>query len=152
MPNPDLQLFKYQTEAKLWACGRRGEGGTVIIQDGKLSAEIELAPTSFDLLILLIEAAQRVRKEDEEWAPTGFLSAKELQREMTKQAGGTMNKRRADPEHVTKAIHRLRKGIGVGLFARRGWRSYAMRLLEKTRLGYRISTEPSNLHLVFLGA
>jgi hypothetical protein len=152
MPKPDSQPFKYQTEAKLWACGRRGEGGTVIIQEGKLSAEIELAPSSFDLLIMLIEAAQRKRKVDEPWAPIGFLSGKELQREMTRQAGGKTNLQVADPEHVTKAIHRLRKGIGEGLFARGGWRSYAMRLLEKTRLGYRLSTEPSNLHLVFLGA
>jgi len=138
------------SQARLWACGRWGQGGTLIIHDGELQATIELSAALFDLLAILIRAAKKADPVAP-WAPVGFLSAEELRRELTKLAGGSMSLPLADQENVVKAIYRVRKQIGEVLFPKGDSDDYAKRLLEKTNLGYRLSTDPGNLHLVFLG-
>jgi len=150
MSKPSSNPFGYLTRARLWACGRPGEGGSVVIQDGALYAKIALPAASFDVLIIFIQAAKRA-KASEPWVPVEFLSVKELRRELTKQAGGSMRLQRVGPDYVIRAIHRLRKAIGEALFPKGGGGSYIMQLLEKTNLGYRLSTDASNLHLGILG-
>ncbi len=101
-------------------------------------------------MAILILAAQRMGGGPS-WVPAGFLTVEELRTEITRQAGGTMRLPLTDPEHVIKAVYRLRKRIGNAPFPKEGREPYAKRLLEKTNLGYRLSTAPENLHLVILG-
>jgi len=142
--------FPFQTESCLWAVGRWGEGGTVVIQEGELQAKVVLSAALFDLMAILIVAAQRAR-DGPSWVPAGFLTVDELREEITRRAGGTMSLPLADPEHVIKAIYRLRKRIGKALLPKEEGKRYAKLLLEKTNLGYRLSTALDNLHLVILG-
>jgi hypothetical protein len=150
MSAPSLNPFAYQTEARLWACGRWGQGGTVVLEDGDLQASIELSAAPFDVVALLIRAAKKAEPEGD-WAPVGFLSAEELRRALTKLGGGTMRLPLADPENVVKTIHRIRQRLAASLFPKGDGADYARRLLETTNLGYRLSTNPGNLHLVILG-
>ncbi len=142
--------FEFQTKSRLWAVGRWGDGGTVLIQEGELQAKVVLSAALFDLMAILILAAQRMGGGPS-WVPAGFLTVEELRTEITRQAGGTMRLPLTDPEHVIKAVYRLRKRIGNAPFPKEGREPYAKRLLEKTNLGYRLSTAPENLHLVILG-
>ncbi len=150
MSEPTLNPYPFQTQSRLWAVGHRAGEGTVIIQDGGRQVKVRLSPLLFDVMAILILAAQRT-PGSEAWVPAGFLTVEELRREITHQAGGTMDLPLADPEHVIKAIYRLRKQIGKALFPKEGGEEYAKQLLEKTNLGYRLSTAPENLHLVILG-
>jgi hypothetical protein len=56
-----------------------------------------------------------------------------------------------DPENVVKTIHRIRQRLAATLFPKGDGAHYVKRLLETTNLGYRLSTNPENLHLVILG-
>jgi hypothetical protein len=150
MSKPNANPFEYLTQARIWAYGRWGQDGTVVLQDGDLQATIELSPALFDILAVLIRAARKADPEAD-WDPVGFVSAEELRRALTKLAGGTMRLPLADRENIVKAIHRVRKRIREVLFPKGGGDDYAMQLLEKTNLGYRLSTNPRNLHLVILG-
>jgi hypothetical protein len=150
MSEPNADPFEYQTQARLWAYGRWGQGGTVVLQVGDLQVNIELSAALFDVLAILICAAKKAEAETR-WAPVGFLSTEELRRELTKLAGGTMILPLADSNNVVKAIYRVRKLIGEALFPKGEGDHYAKRLLEKTNLGYRLSTDPTNLHLLILG-
>jgi hypothetical protein len=109
-----------------------------------------LSAALFDLLAILILAAKRP-EDIATGAPVGFLSVKELRREITRHAGGTMSLPLADPEHVIKTVYRLRKQIGMALFPKEGAEQFAKKLIEKTNLGYRIGTAPENAHLKILG-
>ena len=142
--------FPFQTQCCLWAVGRWGQGGTLVIEDAERHAAVVLSPALFDLMAILIRAAQRVSGAGS-WVPAGFLTVEELRREITRQAGGTMSLPLADPEHVIKAICRIRKKIGTALFPKGGGDRYAKQLLEKTNLGYRLSTAPENLTLEIFG-
>ena len=142
--------YEFQTKSHLWAVGRWGGGGTVLIREGELKAKVVLSARLFDLMAILILAAQRTGGGPS-WVPAGFLTVEELRAEITRQDGGTMSLPLVDSEHVTKAVHRFRQRIGKARFPKEGGVPYAKRLLEKTNLGYRLSTAPENLHLVILG-
>jgi hypothetical protein len=51
--------FPFQTQACLWAIGRWGEGGTLIIEDTELQAKVVLSPALFDLMAIPEWAQQR---------------------------------------------------------------------------------------------
>jgi hypothetical protein len=149
MSLPNINPFSFQTEAEVWGWGRWNQGGTIAIQDKNINVRIELSAALFDLVAILILAAQRAGK-DASLIHASFLTVEELRGEITQHAGGTMSIPLADPEHVIKAIYRLRKRIRKALFPKEAAERYDKQLVQKTNLGYRLSTAPEKLHLWFL--
>jgi hypothetical protein len=146
--NPDP--FPFRCQARIWAVGRWGQGGTVLLRDGALNGQINLPPGEFDLLAVLLLAAQRALP-GAAWAPTGCLTTEELCRELTRRAKGTPNLLLADPEGVVKTVYRVRKRIVQALFPQGKGAEYSKQLLETIHLGYRIGVPADHINLVMLG-
>jgi hypothetical protein len=144
--------FPYRCpRAKLWAVGRRAEGGVAALHDeGHVVDDLELAPLLFDLLGVLIEAAQAADAPSG-WGPTGFVAIDELCRRLSRLWGATEDEPPwIDADRLYKAVSRLRRVLADGLFGPGAGREWSFRLLEQGPLGYRISAPAEGLALCWL--
>jgi hypothetical protein len=136
------------TETQLRLCGRWGEKGLAILHDGKQHTQVEIPPALFDLLAILILVEKKPIPPDASWAPTGFITAEELCRELTRRGGSDPRQPWYDKKYVNRLVYRLRMLLATALFPQgkhgREWRN---QFLETGPLGYRLSTDPVNLQL-----
>jgi len=146
-PNP----VPFKTDAQLWLCGRWGESGLAIVNDGRHSVEIELAQGQFDFLAILVQAASKPTLPGQSWVPSGFVTADELRGELARVAGSDRQHPYYVRKDVIRMIYRLRELFAKKMFPKEvGGRAWARRFLESGKLGYRLSSPPANLRLAIL--
>ncbi len=136
---------------QLWLCGRWGQHGVAILSEGKHQATVRLSPALFDLLAVLVLTAIRPVSPDQSWVPSGFMTAEELCRELTRRGGGNPNRPWYTKKYVNRMVYRLRTLLATVLFQSRcQGREWADRFLENGPLGYRVSSAMANLRLAIL--
>jgi hypothetical protein len=146
-PNP----APFLTDSQLWLCGRSGEKGVAILQDGNRHARVKLPPTLFDLLMILVVAATKPASSGQSWVPSGFVTTDELCRELSRQWGGASHQPVYTKKYVNRTIFRLRRALAAALFPKgKAGREWVNRFLENGTLGYRLSSPPANLRLAVL--
>src|SRR4051794_18983582 len=93
------------TGIKLRVRGKTGEGGVVELSRGNRHGQLLIPGAIFNLLAVLMLAATS------EPGPWGFMTAKELARELTRREGGDPRRPHYDSKYVIRLIFRLRRKL-----------------------------------------
>lgn len=143
-------------DVHLWAYGRWQDGGKVIAtsQEQQQGQGVELGPLLFATLALLVRAAQSAGDE-KHLIPHGFVSMKQLLKELKSRLHGTRPDWDVDRQRIAKVIWQLRRLFASMLkpanrraSRKTGTPAWTKELIENSRfLGYRLAIPAANLHL-----
>jgi hypothetical protein len=157
MIDPNLLDLPFRSTAQLWLTGRWGEGGIARVRDKGRQVSLALPPALFNLLAILAGEAQRP-PGDRAWR-AGFLSVRELGRELTRRTQGKDNLLLPGREHTIRYVYRARMLLSKAMSQLEqgphaeeiDFLAWAKDLLEyRPFFGYRLSTAPEQLHLFIL--